>query len=64
MKSHMESGGRSGSGNVLGGVRADGRVHKSSRHQNNPQKLEENAEIKAYLNKLQELVPFMPKNKK
>jgi len=44
--------------NVLGIRSQDGKVHKTKH------KEEENEEIKAYLTKLQELVPFMPKNRK
>ena len=47
-----------GSSNVLGIRSQDGKVHKAKH------KEEENEEIKAYLTKLQELVPFMPKNRK
>jgi len=39
------------------GIR-EGKIHK------NKHKEAENEEIKAYLLKLQELVPFMPKNRK
>ncbi|ODM94632.1 Protein extra-macrochaetae, partial [Orchesella cincta] len=46
----------------VGGVR-DGKVHKAKHHSHH-HKEEENEEIKAYLNKLQEIVPFMPKNRK
>jgi len=46
--------------NVVGlRVVQDGRVHKTK-----PRKEEENEEIKLYLAKLQDLVPFMPKHKK
>lgn len=48
------------SGGGVGGVR-DGKVQKSRNHGG---KVEENQEIKAYLNKLQDLVPFMPKDRK
>lgn len=43
--------------NVLG-IRSTDKIHKSKH------KEEENEEIKAYLTKLQEIVPFMPKHKK
>ncbi len=58
-------------------LRSESKVHKSSKHShhhhphsgsgsnsNSNNKEEENEEIKAYLNKLQEIVPFMPKHKK
>jgi len=48
--------------NVLSGIRStESKVHKSPKNSN---KEEENEEIKAYLTKLQEIVPFMPKHKK
>jgi hypothetical protein len=57
MKATVESSGNSN----LNGLRGqDGKVHKNKHHH----KEEENEEIKAYLTKLQELVPFMPKNRK
>ncbi|CAL8110352.1 unnamed protein product [Orchesella dallaii] len=59
MKAQIES---VGNGAHVGGVR-DGKVHKAKHHSHH-HKEEENEEIKAYLNKLQELVPFMPKNRK
>lgn len=57
MKATVES---SGNNMHLNGLRGqDGKIHKKHHH-----KEEENEEIKAYLTKLQELVPFMPKNRK
>lgn len=57
MKATVESTGN----NVHLGLRGqEGKVHKKHYHH----KEEENEEIKAYLTKLQELVPFMPKNRK
>lgn len=59
MKATIES---SGNNNMHLGLRGqEGKVHKSKHHHH---KEEENEEIKAYLTKLQELVPFMPKNRK
>lgn len=55
MKATVES-----SGNKNMHIRGkEGKIHKVKHH-----KEEENEEIKAYLTKLQELVPFMPKNRK
>ncbi|CAL8110336.1 unnamed protein product [Orchesella dallaii] len=56
MKAQIESSRSANSG----GVR-DGKVRKA-KHCN--QKEEENVEIREYLNKLQDLVPCMPKNKR
>jgi len=59
MKAQIES---SGSNAYLGGVRGgNGKVHKAKSF---VKKEENSEEIKAYLNKLQEIVPFMPKNKR
>jgi len=61
MKAQIES---SGSNAYLGGVRGNGKVHKAKNFGSKQKKEENSEEIKAYLNKLQEIVPFMPKNKR
>lgn len=46
-------------------VLLDGGIHKKTNKKNKSGAgMEENAEMKEYLGKLQELVPFMPKNKR
>jgi heterodisulfide reductase subunit A-like polyferredoxin len=61
MKATIESAGNNNNNMHLSSLRGqEGKVHKPKHHH----KEEENEEIKAYLTKLQELVPFMPKNRK
>jgi len=59
MKAQLDASPHHHSNNVLGIRSTDAKIHKSNKH-----KEEENEEIKAYLTKLQEIVPFMPKHKK
>jgi len=62
MKATVEATGNTN--NMHLGLRGqEGKVHKP-KHSHHHHKEEENEEIKAYLTKLQELVPFMPKNRK